>query len=90
MSVYLEVDGKPVPISDCVWAGIAPCGCIDSALRAREDVLTAEQARLYWAGGRKREAAKDPNEYVLHTQETFPWEQFKQGPHDRATCRDHT
>lgn len=32
--VYLEVDGKPHPATDCHWIQIATCGCIAAVARA--------------------------------------------------------
>lgn len=49
MSVYLEYDGKPVPIRDCSWLLVAPCGCVAGITVAdgrAEGPITSPEAAL--------------------------------------------
>ncbi|ORL35001.1 hypothetical protein [Prescottella equi] len=43
-TIYLEIDGNPVPTSELVWEQTAPCGCADGWTTVREDCLSDEQA----------------------------------------------
>lgn len=49
--IYLEVDGKPVPASECDWIVIAPCGCLEGVMVVQSKycetprALTADDAR---------------------------------------------
>jgi hypothetical protein len=64
MSVFLAVDGKPVPIEDCSWYYYAPCGCCYGATIAQSGgrvLATEEDAwRDFWSRSdqrRKKQAA---------------------------------
>lgn len=35
MAIYVEIDGKTTPITECAWVQIAPCGCIDMVASAQ-------------------------------------------------------
>lgn len=79
MTAYLEYNGQPVDIHDLLWAGFAPCGCINSSLNASADggILTAESAKRFHADGSKLREFRDPNTYRLISRADFPWDEFK-------------
>ena len=60
MSVYLEVDGAPVPVADCSWLLVAPCGCVCGLTvadpRVDGPVVTAEQAMSHFVGNKVQRA----------------------------------
>lgn len=48
-NLYLEVDGTPVPIAECSWLLVAPCGCVAGITVAGRmgdiaPITTADQA----------------------------------------------
>lgn len=44
--MYLEVDGKPHPATDCHWLEISPCGCIAGISRAAYRTGRAPDIRI--------------------------------------------
>lgn len=48
MTIYLEYEGKPVPIRDCSWLLVAPCGCVAGItvadMRADGPIVDADAA----------------------------------------------
>jgi hypothetical protein len=62
MSVFLELDGKPVPIDDLSWYYYAPCGCCYGATLAEvagQVLATEEQAwQDFWPRADKRRKKK--------------------------------
>ena len=79
--IYLEYKGRPAPIDSLIWAGFAPCGCINSSLSADgggcEVIATPEQAKRFHADGSKLRESRDLDTYVLHSHADFPWDAFK-------------
>lgn len=47
--LYLDVDGQPVPIGECSWLLVAPCGCVSGItiagrMGSNAPIISAEQA----------------------------------------------
>lgn len=64
MTVYLEYEGKPVPIRKCSWLLVAPCGCVAGIHVAESHgdmppIVSVEQAHAAFTANselRRREA----------------------------------
>ncbi|MFF2100915.1 hypothetical protein [Streptomyces sp. NPDC058202] len=57
----VTVDGQPVPLDDCGWFELRPCGCIDSAIVAvvgDRVIATADQALRHWHSTKRQREAR--------------------------------
>lgn len=62
MTVYLEYEGKPVPIAECSWLLVAPCGCVAGITIAdlrSEGALTDAAAALVSFTPNKEQLRRD-------------------------------
>lgn len=57
VKIYIEIDGTPVPIDECTWVKVAPCGC-ECGWSLAEYSPTYDEA---WKslGGSKQERERD-------------------------------
>lgn len=96
MTLYADIDGKPVPLRSCDWVQTEKCGCIIAVAMAQlgDDVIaaTAEQAHKELVPT-KRERDKDNRlgrTFTLMSHEAFK-ERTKRGDgsFDAWACAEH-
>lgn len=85
--VYLEVDGQPVPASECSWIDTAPCGCISGVTMAEigdEVLVNVEQASAsYYSNAVARARAEQEGfRLSLTTHAKFRATKWDDCPHD--------